>query len=613
VPDYQRRSGGGTIVDGLVTDEALLVALQVLPTVSIFGTQLVSARVHNQANEASTKAAELERQIQEVLTRDRAGADRELGELAGEHERTLMRRPWGWDATTLNVIVLALVAVLVVVIVQLAEPEPAGNWLRRGLMDLDPTLWAVVGIGLVQLAIVVIGVVDIRRIRRWMRARREVNFWGKTATIALLISDEPYIGRRFRTRTDRRKRPPVRVRQTFERELAHALELAEECIQEQQDKAWPLRLRARVRLTAARRGNDGTTQAGAAVSDLDALQQLRKRVRPEELLLQSEAYDVLRDVRRALAAVNKALRVDRQDTRLLLRRGELRERLAETYGPEEEAKRQTAMQDALRDYQTAAKYDRQSVEPFLARAWAHLELVKDPEEAESDAEDALKLAPGHPEATELWRRAVLEQVRRQIDQGQGAEGLERLKEAWRRRPMPRQAGVALQLVLPHPVLVPWSDPAAPSFANRLRLLGKVATIAWTSMWWWRAQERAMARQFGEYLKSRRETLGLSQAALANAVSLNPRAIDEYEQGKRLPRPPTVAELALVLNVPATTLLVMSGHLLPSSPAEAAPVDTPEPPAEATDDVPAAAEAVPSADSAIAANAPDDFLDDLFRV
>jgi hypothetical protein len=312
------------MADGLVTDEALLVALQVLPTVSIFGTQLVSARVHHQANEASTRAGALEQQIQQVLARDRAGADRELGELAEEHEQTLMRRPWGWDATTLNIIVLALVTVQVVVILQLAEPDPAGGWVRRRLMDLDPTLWAVVGIGLVQVAIVVVGAFDIRRVRRVMRARREVNLWGKTATIALLVSDEPSNEQRVLGR-------PVVERQTFERKLAHAVELADEVVREQRDTAWPLRLRARVRLTAAQRGRDRLPQAGRAASDLEALHQLRKRVRPEELLLEADAYAILQDTLRALAAVNRGLRIDSRDIRLWLRRGRLREQLAKTY------------------------------------------------------------------------------------------------------------------------------------------------------------------------------------------------------------------------------------------------------------------------------------------
>ncbi len=67
------------------------------------------------------------------------------------------------------------------------------------------------------------------------------------------------------------------------------------------------------------------------------------------------------------------------------------------------------------------------------------------------------------------------------------------------------------------------------------------------------------KEFKDRLKAGREACGLSQAALAEAVGISTRTIQNYELGKRYPRNMQVAQsLANALELPVTELLGNAG-------------------------------------------------------
>jgi transcriptional regulator with XRE-family HTH domain len=60
-------------------------------------------------------------------------------------------------------------------------------------------------------------------------------------------------------------------------------------------------------------------------------------------------------------------------------------------------------------------------------------------------------------------------------------------------------------------------------------------------------------RFGEMLKQAREKAGLTQVALAKRLRLPLPSIQNWEQGRRVPRMRTVATLAKTLGVPQEDL------------------------------------------------------------
>ncbi len=64
----------------------------------------------------------------------------------------------------------------------------------------------------------------------------------------------------------------------------------------------------------------------------------------------------------------------------------------------------------------------------------------------------------------------------------------------------------------------------------------------------------MMKKFKDKIKEARETLGISQAALAEQVGISKRAITAYETGAAQPRGINARKLARVLNVSADYLL-----------------------------------------------------------
>lgn len=70
---------------------------------------------------------------------------------------------------------------------------------------------------------------------------------------------------------------------------------------------------------------------------------------------------------------------------------------------------------------------------------------------------------------------------------------------------------------------------------------------------------------GENIKSLRESRGLTQAQLGDAVGVSDKAVSTWESGKREPRMGVVEKLATFFNVPKSVLLFGDGdhfHRLP---------------------------------------------------
>jgi transcriptional regulator with XRE-family HTH domain len=64
---------------------------------------------------------------------------------------------------------------------------------------------------------------------------------------------------------------------------------------------------------------------------------------------------------------------------------------------------------------------------------------------------------------------------------------------------------------------------------------------------------------GQYIRARREALGLTQSDLARAARLTPAMISRLEAGQRRGRPPALRALAEALRVPAAALLERAGY------------------------------------------------------
>src|SRR5690348_1686256 len=65
---------------------------------------------------------------------------------------------------------------------------------------------------------------------------------------------------------------------------------------------------------------------------------------------------------------------------------------------------------------------------------------------------------------------------------------------------------------------------------------------------------------GAYIRARRQTLGLSQPALAREARVTPAMINRLESGQRRGRPPLLRMIAAALQVPASELLARAGYV-----------------------------------------------------
>ena len=73
-------------------------------------------------------------------------------------------------------------------------------------------------------------------------------------------------------------------------------------------------------------------------------------------------------------------------------------------------------------------------------------------------------------------------------------------------------------------------------------------------------DEQQAREFGAYLRNRREELGLSTRQLAAAVGIDMAQIVRWEQGKvAFPRADLIEHVAAALKVPTVDLLTLVGY------------------------------------------------------
>ena len=65
---------------------------------------------------------------------------------------------------------------------------------------------------------------------------------------------------------------------------------------------------------------------------------------------------------------------------------------------------------------------------------------------------------------------------------------------------------------------------------------------------------------GDFVKSRREELGLDQAGLARQLGVNQQTVSKWEQAKAVPQPQRIRRLAEVLRVDVSDLMRYAGYL-----------------------------------------------------
>lgn len=66
-------------------------------------------------------------------------------------------------------------------------------------------------------------------------------------------------------------------------------------------------------------------------------------------------------------------------------------------------------------------------------------------------------------------------------------------------------------------------------------------------------DRALAHRWGRRIQTRRDELGLSQAALAERIGVHQATISAWELGRQLPRHNQMVRIAGALGVAATDL------------------------------------------------------------
>ena len=66
--------------------------------------------------------------------------------------------------------------------------------------------------------------------------------------------------------------------------------------------------------------------------------------------------------------------------------------------------------------------------------------------------------------------------------------------------------------------------------------------------------------FGDFVKLRREELNLDQIGLARALEVQQQTVSKWEQGKTVPKPRRIRQLAQVLRVDVPDLMRYAGYL-----------------------------------------------------
>ena len=228
--------------------------------------------------------------MRNLLTADGPDTDLELEELARTYATALAERPSPNDATALNWIVLGLVIAVSAVAVSQA------GWRWPWQFDqVSGMMTGLVAILAVQIAVLVVGVLDYRRIRADLRKRSEDTVWAKTATVAILIAEQRDPDRAFRLANQ--------VFNLFDR------------------TPWALRLRARARMI-----EPGLPAGRRALLDaLRAKERQRRRSRPYvgELELSSRIRERIGRLDEALDDIEEAIDLDDENANLWMRKGDL--------------------------------------------------------------------------------------------------------------------------------------------------------------------------------------------------------------------------------------------------------------------------------------------------
>jgi tetratricopeptide (TPR) repeat protein len=374
-------------------DSTLLVALQVLPSVSIFITGFVSVLIHAHRDRALSRADALEESLKTLVDEDRSGAARELSDLSAAHARALAVRPSGRYADAVNLIILILVLLLSGLVLW------QGDWrftVRPAEISAVPLSLAAIVV--VPAVVWLVGWLDRRRVNRDLKARAEATIWGMVAVVDYLVGAGEDLPRAAR--------------------LADAIYFAVP------GALWPLRLRARVHLALAASSVESVEVMRAAetsIAEIDRVLRAKRGMQRSlvpELLLRAEGHSLLGDVQRAVGDLQAALTEQHNNPTLWLQLGALREKLG-------------VFDQARRDYEQAAQLDSLSIGPSLAIARLDLHRQRF-DSASFVLEEALDLAPSDSEVRRLYRQATAAYARLLFSRGQFMEVQVFLEDVLRR-------------------------------------------------------------------------------------------------------------------------------------------------------------------------------------
>ncbi len=358
-------------------DATVLVALQVLPAVSVFLAGFASVRLHAHRDRALARLDRLEVQLRRVVEADEPATDREIDELSREYAQTIQEWPSVAEMNGINWFLLVMVLVL--------------EWFaarRLGwIVDLHVARWNVAFLAfavlfLTQLSVTVVGLVDIGRVHGQLVGKRDASLWSRIATVVHLL---------------------------LQQDLEAAGTLADRIVQQAPGAAWAARLRGRVRLEIGRQHHDSEALHDA-IAELTRAKNLAAQHRfPEaELKLRSQAQELLGALEYALGDITEALGWNDDDPGLWSRRGDLNVRIAaldEDRGDMDAAAQRYS--EARQSYERATRSDWLGVEALLA--WIDLELhLGVCQDAKGLVVEALQLQPRNQAVLDMRNRVIAE-------------------------------------------------------------------------------------------------------------------------------------------------------------------------------------------------------------
>jgi tetratricopeptide (TPR) repeat protein len=354
-------------------DPTLLVALQVLPALSVFITGFASVRTHAHRDRAFARSDEIEAGLSRLVKSSERFADVAIRDVSREHERTLITQPSIADAVMINAFVFVVIFSL----------EGMAT-LRMGWeFTMVPSKLSLAFLGfcailLTPIALLWIAYNDVKEIGKQLVARRVATLWGRAATAYCSLEAK---------------------------KLEEARSLADMVIKDTPGEAWATRLRATVELALGEQGNPKAVEGAIAMlSRAMELRALHSNSGPPipELKLRARAFELQGVLQLAIKDIAEALVEDPEDPDLWLHRGRLYERLAES---EKDAHAAASRYQVSRySYERASDVDVLGVEPL--RAWAELELrTGHPDLAQTLAEQAQIREPQNPLIQDILDRA----------------------------------------------------------------------------------------------------------------------------------------------------------------------------------------------------------------